>query len=118
MFIGRLDMHHKGIDLLLNAMYSQKGYLKEAGFVLDIYGPRRYDYCKIDETIRNLGIDRIARLHDEVDFADKMSWVADHYDVALKFGEKGKELTKQEFSSLEQSKKALAFMKDIINHSS
>ena len=61
---------------------------------------------------------RMANPDDEIDFADKMSWVADHYDVALKLGEKGKELTKQEFSSLEQSKKALAFMKDIINHSS
>lgn len=61
---------------------------------------------------------RMANPNDEIDFADKMSWVADHYDVALKLGEKGKELTKQEFSSLEQSKKALAFMKDIINHSS
>lgn len=76
-FIGRLDMHHKGIDLLLNAMYSQKGYLKEAGFVLDIYGPRRYDYYKIDETIRNLGIDRIARLHDEVGGEEKAQVLLD-----------------------------------------
>lgn len=65
-FIGRLDMHHKGIDLLLNAMSSQKDYLGEAGFALDIYGPKRYDYYKIEETIRNLRIDRIVRLHDEV----------------------------------------------------
>lgn len=51
-------------------------------------------------------------------FADCMSWVADHYEDALKLGAKGKELTRKEFSSLEQSKKVLIFMKEIINHSS
>ncbi len=57
---------------------------------------------------------RMANPGDEIDFADKLSWVADNYDEALKLGEKGKELTKKEFSSVEQTKVALAFMENII----
>lgn len=65
-FIGRLDMHHKGIDLLLNAMASMKEFLEHSKFKLDIYGPKRYDYYKIEEAIRTLGIETIAEIHDEV----------------------------------------------------
>ncbi len=61
---------------------------------------------------------RMAEPGNPSDFADCLSWVADNYEDALKLGAKGKELTRKEFSSLEQSKKALAFMKEIINHSS
>lgn len=70
-FIGRLDMHHKGIDLLLNAIASIKAELSAAGFKLDIYGPKRYDFFKIDETIRSLKIGGVATLHDEVGGKEK-----------------------------------------------
>ena len=70
-FIGRLDMHHKGIDLLLNAIASIKNELMCAGFSLDIYGPRRYDFFKIGETINALNIESVAELHDEVGGKEK-----------------------------------------------
>lgn len=44
------------------------------------------------------------------DFADKMIWIANHYEEALQLGGKGKELTLTEFSSVVQSEKALKFM--------
>ena len=50
-------------------------------------------------------------------FANAMSWVADHYVDALRLGERGKELTIREFSSIEQSKHALAFMETCIKDS-
>lgn len=59
---------------------------------------------------------RLPEAGDEKDFADKMIWVADHYEEALKLGAKGKELTQKEFSSIEQSKVALDFMESVINH--
>lgn len=47
-------------------------------------------------------------------FADCLTWVADHYEDAIKLGEAGRQLTLNEFSSTIQSKKALAFMKSFI----
>lgn len=42
-FIGRLDMFHKGLDLLIEAIASVKENLIKAGFTLDIYGSVRDD---------------------------------------------------------------------------
>ena len=44
------------------------------------------------------------------DFADKLCYVADNYEHAEFVGEKGLELTMKEFSNIEQSKVALAYM--------
>lgn len=53
---------------------------------------------------------RMAEPNNPQDFAEKMSWVAENEENALTLGEKGKQLTNKEFSSLEQCKKALDFM--------
>lgn len=53
---------------------------------------------------------RMAEPNNPQDFAEKMSWVAENEEKALALGEKGKQLTNKEFSSLEQCKKALDFM--------
>lgn len=70
-FIGRLDMHHKGIDLLLNAISSIKTELYAAGFKLNIYGPKRYDYYKIEETIKIKALESIVELHDVISGKEK-----------------------------------------------
>ena len=64
-------MHHKGIDLLLNAIASIKQLLNKAGFSLDIYGPKRYDYYKIEKRINELDIECVVKLHDEVSGIEK-----------------------------------------------
>ena len=76
-FIGRLDMYHKGIDLLLNAIAGIQKQLIQEEFTLDIYGPKRYDYYIIDETIRKLGINNVVNLHDEVGGEDKQRVLLD-----------------------------------------
>lgn len=53
---------------------------------------------------------RMARPGDAEDFAEKMIWVADNPEESKIIGAKGKELTRIEFSAVEQSKKALSFM--------
>lgn len=58
---------------------------------------------------------RMAEPGNPEDFANKMSWVADNFDEALELGKKGKELTKEFFSSTVQSQKALSFMEVCIN---
>ena len=65
-FIGRLDLYHKGIDILLHAIADIHDKLRQIKFTLNLYGPRRYDYYKIEEEIYNKGIDDIVFLHDEV----------------------------------------------------
>lgn len=70
-FIGRLDMYHKGIDLLLDAITQIKNKLEDVGFHLSIHGPRRYDYYKIGEEINRLGINSVVTLKDEISGKEK-----------------------------------------------
>lgn len=65
-FIGRLDIFQKGLDLLLDSVASAKNDLQQANFFLDIYGPRRYDYDKLKPMILKRGIESLVELHDEV----------------------------------------------------
>lgn len=65
-FIGRLDMYHKGLDILLEVIQNSKELLQDVGFTLDIYGPRRYDFYKIQEEIRTRGLGHIVSIHDEI----------------------------------------------------
>lgn len=57
---------------------------------------------------------RMAEPDNPHDFAEKMSWVADHEEEAKLLGEQGRLLTQKEFSALEQSKRAFAFMSTIL----
>ena len=70
-FVGRLDMYHKGIDLLLEAIRQLKTELETVNFMLSIHGPRRYDYYKIGEEIESFGIGSVACLKDEISGAEK-----------------------------------------------
>lgn len=70
-FIGRLDMFHKGLDLILEAFSRLHSVLRDAHFFLDIYGPRRYDYDKIANEINKRGISDIAAIHNEVSGKEK-----------------------------------------------
>ena len=65
-FIGRLDMFQKGLDLLLDAISEMKEVLISSHFTIDIYGPRRYDFENIAKVIEKRGLSSIAALHDEI----------------------------------------------------
>lgn len=56
---------------------------------------------------------RMAKPGDAEDFAEKMIWVAENQEASKIIGTRGKELTRTEFSAIEQSKKALSFMNAI-----
>ena len=70
-FIGRLDIYHKGLDLLLDAITLIHGDLFNAHFFLNIYGPRRYDYNIIASIIVERKLTDIVAIHDEVGGREK-----------------------------------------------
>lgn len=65
-FVGRLDIYQKGIDVLLEACRSIKDNLKSVGFVLTIYGPLKGDSDRIKSFIETFGISDFVRLGGEI----------------------------------------------------
>lgn len=76
-FIGRLDIYHKGIDILLDAITEVHKVLHDAGFFLNIYGPHKYDYEKIKNEIRKRGLNDIASVNDEISGKEKEQAILD-----------------------------------------
>lgn len=70
-FIGRLDIYHKGLDLLLEALTQGAEELRRAKFTLSIYGPKKYDHQLISEEIEKRGIGDFVTLNDEVSGKEK-----------------------------------------------
>ena len=58
---------------------------------------------------------RLAKPGDEVDFSEKLDWIADNYEEALHLGAKGRMLTETEFSSKIQCERALGYMESLMN---
>ena len=65
-FIGRLDIYHKGLDLLLDAVTQAANELRNAHFTLTIYGPKKYDYQIIADKISTRGLGDMVMLRGEV----------------------------------------------------
>lgn len=70
-FIGRLDLYHKGIDILLEACKQNISLLISNKFHLSIYGPKRYDYLKIQEFIESNNLKSIISLKGEISGNEK-----------------------------------------------
>lgn len=70
-YIGRMDIHQKGIDLLLKACKRAETVLRDQHFELTLYGPHSEDYEKIDGLIHSLDLCDIAKLGGEVLGKDK-----------------------------------------------
>lgn len=65
-FIGRLDVFHKGIDILIQACAELAHELRDANFKLSIYGPENADYAVIKSMIDNYSVAEIITLKGEV----------------------------------------------------
>ena len=65
-FIGRIDIHQKGLDLLLEACKELYNELISLKFSLILYGPQLEDYEAVKEKIVELKLDRIVTLGGEV----------------------------------------------------
>ena len=64
-FIGRLDIHQKGLDVLLDALESCKIFLIENGFSMDVYGPQNQDFYIIEKMLIEKGLNDIIYLKGE-----------------------------------------------------
>ena len=73
-YIGRFDVFHKGLDLLLDAVNHEKDFLKREGFVLNLYGPNQKDvkqkcvdaHTVLKQMIQQREIDSIVHINDAV----------------------------------------------------
>lgn len=65
-FIGRLDMYHKGIDVLIEACDQIKEELRSASFSICFYGPRKYQHDLIQQTINEKGLQDFLSMGGEI----------------------------------------------------
>lgn len=65
-FIGRLDMYHKGIDVLLDACELIQEELRSAGFIICFYGPRKYQHDQIQQAINEKGLSDFISMGGEI----------------------------------------------------
>ena len=66
-YIGRLDVYHKGLDLLIGAVGKQKDFLAENGCKIYIYGPDyKGRYAQVEKLIEDNGVQDIVELHHEI----------------------------------------------------
>ncbi|SOD11545.1 Glycosyltransferase involved in cell wall bisynthesis [Fibrobacter sp. UWB16] len=73
-YVGRLDVFHKGIDILLDAIELEKKYLKEHHFILNIYGPKQKQSLhngedaqkEIRDMIFKRNISQLVTVHDAI----------------------------------------------------
>ena len=82
-FIGRLDVYHKGLDVLLEACSLIRTEMLEKQIILDIYGPDYQDgRKKVKEMIKNLDLENVVFLHNEV-YDDKKDRVLSNADIFI-----------------------------------
>lgn len=66
LFIGRFDIHHKGLDLLLNACKANKSLLEDSGFILTLYGPECEDWRIFKKMIADNALEDIIILNGSI----------------------------------------------------
>ena len=72
LYIGRLDAHVKGLDILLEAVRKCLEILKSNNVTLDIYGPDYAGrYAHMESLIESLGVGEVVTLHHEITGSDK-----------------------------------------------
>lgn len=65
-YVGRIDVYQKGIDILLKACEKEKEYLRSNQFRLTLYGPQIIDFEYVVSLINNLGIGDFVEMGGEV----------------------------------------------------
>lgn len=66
-FIGRLDIYHKGLDLLIEACIKERNFLLENNTEIMLYGPDwNHSKSLINEKIKNNKLEDIVKLKGEI----------------------------------------------------
>lgn len=71
-YIGRLDVYHKGLDLMIEAIRSIADYLRENNCSFHLYGPDAEGrFQHVTDLIHNAGVQDIVSLNHEVSGEEK-----------------------------------------------
>lgn len=79
LYIGRLEIQIKGLDLMLDAVKSREQIMREKNCTLDIYGPDYQGrYAAVQNLIAERNIGDIVTLHPAITGEEKIRAVFDH----------------------------------------
>jgi len=82
-FIGRLDIYHKGLDLLVDAVALIKNKLEVENVSIDLYGPDvRNSKKKLIQLIASNKIDNIIKINDSI-FSEEKTKVLCNADIFI-----------------------------------
>ena len=71
-FIGRISVYHKGLDLLVSAVEREQAVLRKRNVTIDIYGPDRENQREhLESDIKNRGLDDILIVHHNSIFGEE-----------------------------------------------
>lgn len=70
-FIGRIDIHQKGLDLLFEAMSSERDILDKNGFHLNIYGPKSSDTVALLQLCKFYSLSNFVSINQQIFGKDK-----------------------------------------------
>ena len=86
-FIGRIDIYHKGLDILLEAIINKQEYLRLHNVVFDIYGPENEDSNKLKEKVAVSKVGDLFRLKGKIEGAmkDQVLRSADFFIMTSRF---------------------------------
>ncbi len=74
LYIGRYDIHHKGLDLLITAIVKCQAVLREEGWKLKMYGPNSgVGFLHTSKLVAELGISDLVELNGTIIGLDKFS---------------------------------------------
>ena len=65
-FIGRIDIHQKGLDLLLGVLDELRDELIKVNFSLVLHGPKLEDYYQVEEMIKKMNLKQIVTMGGEI----------------------------------------------------
>lgn len=72
LYIGRLEVHVKGIDLMIEAISKKKDIMKDNNCTVDIYGPDWAGrYKQVEELIKKYDVGDVVTLHHEITGKEK-----------------------------------------------
>lgn len=65
-FIGRIDIHQKGLDLLFEAMSNKRDVLEKSGFHLNIYGPKSTDTVALMQLCNSYNLSNLVSINLQI----------------------------------------------------
>lgn len=76
-YIGRLDIYHKGLDILLEAVKIAKRQIISKEFELNIYGPFNGEELKLQQYIKKYKLENIVNVKDAIYGEEKVKILLD-----------------------------------------